>query len=218
MSSGAELPLKYSDWTEEKKEKSRQATRAHRARNREALAKRNREHLRERYATKHAEVRAKARAWVEANRERVRETDRKSRARNIERIRVREAAKQERLKRDRPEKAREYQRRADARQRLLRADVLRERDNARHKMEGRIPGFAELWAAVLADHNHSCAYCGQSGVPLEQDHFEPLSRGGKHEIDNLVPACRRCNRSKGAKSYIVWLAIQRSRIQLRVAA
>jgi 5-methylcytosine-specific restriction endonuclease McrA len=60
-----------------------------------------------------------------------------------------------------------------------------------------------------------CHYCGTpgrihwhihaSGKPsawvsftdLEMDHVTPESRGGSHEPDNLVLACRRCNRSKG---------------------
>src|SRR4029079_7041588 len=39
-----------------------------------------------------------------------------------------------------------------------------------------------------------CAYCGGEGGPLDLtiDHVKPLSRGGAHEWDNVVAACRRC--------------------------
>jgi 5-methylcytosine-specific restriction endonuclease McrA len=33
----------------------------------------------------------------------------------------------------------------------------------------------------------------------ELDHVEPLYWGGDHTVENLVPACLRCNRSKGAR-------------------
>lgn len=35
---------------------------------------------------------------------------------------------------------------------------------------------------------------------------EPLSRGGAHHIDNLVPACRHCNATKRNTPLLVWLA------------
>lgn len=49
-----------------------------------------------------------------------------------------------------------------------------------------------------------CAYCGAEAT--EVDHIVPLTLGGTHERSNLTPACRRCNRSKGAKSLNEWLA------------
>jgi len=53
-----------------------------------------------------------------------------------------------------------------------------------------------------------CSYCGK---PLTQDNFEidhfvPSKHGGTSESDNLIPACRSCNRSKGSKPFILWLA------------
>lgn len=48
-----------------------------------------------------------------------------------------------------------------------------------------------------------CVYCGS---PYEHaDHVIPLSRGGAHSRDNLVPACAACNLSKGAKLLEEWL-------------
>lgn len=41
--------------------------------------------------------------------------------------------------------------------------------------------------------------CDPRGHRMEFDHVVPLSRGGPHAADNLTVACRRCNRSKGAK-------------------
>lgn len=58
-------------------------------------------------------------------------------------------------------------------------------------------------------HYH-CAYCllPQELLPakLTIDHVVPLCRGGQHTIDNIVPACSRCNSSKGKKLVSEWLA------------
>lgn len=43
--------------------------------------------------------------------------------------------------------------------------------------------------------NSNCVYCG-SNEQIEIDHIQPLNRGGRHSIGNLVPACLKCNRSK----------------------
>jgi 5-methylcytosine-specific restriction endonuclease McrA len=35
----------------------------------------------------------------------------------------------------------------------------------------------------------------------------PLSRGGSHTASNIVPACRSCNSSKGARSLMQYLML-----------
>lgn len=52
------------------------------------------------------------------------------------------------------------------------------------------------WRAMLELHEYLCFYCGEPGK-MTQDHVVPLIRGGRHEAANIVPACRRCNASKG---------------------
>jgi 5-methylcytosine-specific restriction endonuclease McrA len=54
------------------------------------------------------------------------------------------------------------------------------------------------WQRVLDRYGQCCAYCGLPGK-LTMDHVVPLSRGGKHEISNVVPACSRCNSRKHTK-------------------
>jgi 5-methylcytosine-specific restriction endonuclease McrA len=47
---------------------------------------------------------------------------------------------------------------------------------------------------VFLRDDHTCQYCGQ---PAENvDHVLPRSRGGAHEWENVVAACRRCNSRK----------------------
>lgn len=77
------------------------------------------------------------------------------------------------------------------------------RRRAQHLRRARKRGCAvtlrpQEWQAVLDEHGNSCAYCGISGVPLEQDHVVPLRRGGGHTMSNIVPACRTCNNRKNA--------------------
>jgi len=50
---------------------------------------------------------------------------------------------------------------------------------------------------------HRCFYCEDR--PYEHlEHCIPLSRGGTHTKDNLVPACASCNLSKGTKTPDEW--------------
>ena len=57
---------------------------------------------------------------------------------------------------------------------------------------------------VLARDGAVCKYCGAVDLPLTLDHVVARSRGGPDEPENLVPACRPCNSSKGAKSLEEW--------------
>jgi len=59
----------------------------------------------------------------------------------------------------------------------------------------------------FAMFNNICAYCGTLDV-LTVDHFVALSRGGKDEIFNIVPACRRCNCSKNDREAWDWYSNQ----------
>lgn len=49
--------------------------------------------------------------------------------------------------------------------------------------------------AVFHRDGYECQYCGGSAESI--DHVVPRSRGGTHEWDNVVAACRRCNSTKG---------------------
>ena len=59
------------------------------------------------------------------------------------------------------------------------------------------------WIEVLNFFDHECAYCGcKKG--LEQEHIIPVDKGGRYAIGNIVPSCRKCNASKGAKEMQEW--------------
>lgn len=58
------------------------------------------------------------------------------------------------------------------------------------------------WKDILDQQRHMCAYCGwlfTETTPPTRDHVYPLSRGGLHDVSNIVAACLRCNRGKRDK-------------------
>jgi hypothetical protein len=65
---------------------------------------------------------------------------------------------------------------------------------------------ADDWARLLDYFGHCCAYCNRSDVSLQQDHVIPLSQGGAHTPENIVPSCFPCNRDKSDLSLVAWLA------------
>ncbi|GGM03512.1 HNH endonuclease [Deinococcus aerophilus] len=52
---------------------------------------------------------------------------------------------------------------------------------------------------VLRRDTFACQYCGSEG-DLTLDHVMPRSRGGRHNWDNVVTACRGCNQRKGNRT------------------
>ena len=54
---------------------------------------------------------------------------------------------------------------------------------------------ADEWKELVAAFDGRCAYCREV-AKLEPDHRVALSRGGSNRIENVLPACRRCNARK----------------------
>ena len=48
-----------------------------------------------------------------------------------------------------------------------------------------------------------CAYC-RCERATTLDHIKPRSKGGSNLRSNLVPACVKCNHSKGSQSWLTW--------------
>ena len=61
------------------------------------------------------------------------------------------------------------------------------------------------WRRLCARYNNCCAYCGEA-KPLAMDHIVPVTRGGRHAIGNLLPACRSCNSRKRTRLIVEWRA------------
>jgi 5-methylcytosine-specific restriction endonuclease McrA len=67
---------------------------------------------------------------------------------------------------------------------------------------------AAQWNA-LRDAWGGCAYCGAADKPLQRDCVLAISRGGRYTLDNIVPACRSCNASKGSEEVTTWMRRRR---------
>ena len=59
----------------------------------------------------------------------------------------------------------------------------------------------EEWQEKLNQYNNRCLYCGRVGK-LTKDYIVPISLGGVNTIDNIVPACMKCNRKKNKKKLV----------------
>lgn len=55
------------------------------------------------------------------------------------------------------------------------------------------------WSEIKSRFGNLCAYCNEA-KPLTMDHVVPLSRGGRHLIENIAPACVSCNCKKNNKT------------------
>jgi hypothetical protein len=81
-------------------------------------------------------------------------------------------------------------------------EVARKR---RHKERRLLVTFTpEQWEECLLHFNNECAYCGKTNCKLEKEHFIPIGNDGSYTRDNIIPACKSCNCSKGPKPFEVW--------------
>lgn len=84
------------------------------------------------------------------------------------------------------------------------ANPERSRETRRAAQARRRAGSKEIstkeMSAWLSSQKKACYWCGaRCAKAYHIDHYEPLSRGGRHEISNLVIACPPCNLRKSAK-------------------
>jgi hypothetical protein len=60
------------------------------------------------------------------------------------------------------------------------------------------------WAVFKRDL-YRCCYCGLDGIPLTVDHLVLWEEGGPSIEENLITACRKCNKTRGNMQYTDWL-------------
>lgn len=105
-----------------------------------------------------------------------------------------------------PDAQRARNRRAAAKLRQERPDVVKARNDARRhwEAEGNVT-VADL-KGIYEEAGGLCTYCGKAVQakfrkigPRGFDHVIPRSRGGRHDADNMVVSCVDCNRAKGSR-------------------
>ena len=57
--------------------------------------------------------------------------------------------------------------------------------------------------ACFGDNPPVCAFCGQGPI-TRWDHLIPVTQGGDTVLGNMVPACSRCDDSKGDQPFETW--------------
>lgn len=170
------------------------------------------ERSRERYVSNREAIKARSRAWELAHPEEKRERSRKTAAAAYRadpvagraRLRARYAANPERARayqrawsKANPEKARKKAEKWRLANQDRRAHIQAVR-RARQTGNGGSHTMTE-WLDKCALLGNVCFYCGES-KPLTRDHKIPLSRGGTHDITNILPACKGCNSRKHSKT------------------
>lgn len=76
-------------------------------------------------------------------------------------------------------------------------------------------------------HGGNCFYCRKAVAAgeLTIDHAEPEAAGGRHDVQNLLIACRRCNSAKGHEAIELyspeagreWLSAVMTQLQRRLS-
>lgn len=147
-------------------------------------------HKHEYYAKHRDEVLRSSRKWAVEHPDKRLEVQRKYRGGHIEKLSLANSA----YKKSHPEKVRQWneKRRALQYDKTPIAELLTEAQ----------------WRDILDQYRHRCAYCGKKSERLTMDHVIPLSKGGKHSANNVVPACQHCNSSKGAKTPEEWFGLK----------
>jgi hypothetical protein len=62
---------------------------------------------------------------------------------------------------------------------------------------------------------NGCAFCGDPNA-TRKDHLIPVISNGDFTSNNIVPACQKCDDSKGQKEYTIWMRNSRSPKSLKI--
>jgi len=89
-------------------------------------------------------------------------------------------------------------------------DKQRKYDQARMARKKQLPATLteQQWRIIKDYFNNRCAYCGKE-LPLQQDHFISLFKGGEYTHNNIIPACISCNASKRERDFKQWYPNQK---------
>jgi 5-methylcytosine-specific restriction endonuclease McrA len=149
------------------------------------------------------------------NKEKCKRRAYKWRALNIEKVRQ--------IDRERYSKDTVKRKKSSARSRKLRPDAIKKAQRtwyvlnkdrviaSNHRRKARLrdsdsPGVpTHVFKAKCEESDGRCWYCLAKCDKLQREHVVPISRGGRDEPDNVIPACRTCNSSKKDKLLSEWL-------------
>jgi 5-methylcytosine-specific restriction endonuclease McrA len=145
---------------------------------------------------------AMASAWNRANKEKVNANNRAARTRDPRRASANESRRYQKHRAKRDELVLAY--------RKEHPDFERARSKASNfARRARIKGASGTHTgteirSLVASYLGRCAYCFDAKAE-HIDHVVPVAKGGTNDIGNLVPACARCNLSKGSRSLLAFM-------------
>ena len=198
---------------EKRRAAAREATRRWYQRNKERTGKARRKKDRERYAANRDSVldarrqryasdaafadsvRAQNRDWYDRNRQKRRAYNLGYRQEHGDELRAKERERNRQRYIENPRAQLDYYKRWRLRNLERARNYVRVSSNKRRAAAAGTHFTFREWEALLVYHGSRCAYCG-SADRIEADHRIPLHRGGSNAIENILPACRHCNRRK----------------------
>jgi len=76
------------------------------------------------------------------------------------------------------------------------------------------------WIEKVESCEWKCFYCQSilTAATLTKDHVIPFKRGGRDDIDNVVPACLKCNCSKSAMTGDEFIQYRKSKLNSSINA
>ncbi len=63
---------------------------------------------------------------------------------------------------------------------------------------------------------HYCEECHFTEDEITKDHKKPQSKGGKDTVNNIVPACLKCNRDKDDRPYDEYIMVLKARKKIKL--
>lgn len=99
--------------------------------------------------------------------------------------------------------------------------VISRRRKALIRSTASVPITAAQRCEAITYYGGRCAYCLTIPNKLTWDHLIPISRGGRHELSNIVPACFSCNGEKHKRTLLEYVAFkgrETRRMEMSLAA
>ena len=149
---------------------------------------------------------ALSRAWAEKNKDRIRSLARLRYAKNIEESRNRLKRKRDKNRAKFNAWSREWKRKQGDKYKAKRIVY----ESKRRATAGCNSPLVDEWIFKIKNQEIvPCYYCGtvQSGAKIHIEHMTPISRGGKHELQNLCASCSSCNLKKATKTAEEWKSL-----------
>ncbi len=171
------------------------------------------------YLANSEKIKARANAWYYANRERAAAAAEEWRAAHPKAVaaskkKYREANRLKLVEASRTYRANHYEQTLEATRAWHRAHLEEAREKARLRVHLKRASAPDsdvtlgAWQTLVGLWDGHCVYCG-TRAKMTQDHVRPLTREGAHMMNNLLPACLRCNQSKGNRLLSEWPRYQR---------